>query len=463
MKRILFFTIAVISWAQAPISSPFATGTGGGGSGGTLTEVTINGTANQITATGDCIAETTVVTCTLSIPSAFVLPGTINGLTLTTSTGTLTITNGKTVVVNNTLTVQATDGTTVVFPAPASVTTGNCMEWTKSGSTLTLTDAGAPCSAGAGDVVGPASATDNAITRFDSTTGKLIQNSGVTIDDSNNVSTPGTFSSGVGSGNAGAADLTAGTSQAIGPNVFGWGAGATMTTSVRLESPNAVPVANSVMLFGAPTSNKATWAYTNTPTLTGTNFTGIPISSLIDLGTGVATALGANVSGTGAICLASGSACAGGSSVYAKAFGASAQTMTGSDVTIYSFSTPALAAGSCMSLKYLGGLPSSATMKVFVDATEIATPVTGDSSPGWNWEVEYCNNAGVQNAQTITFTNGGYAGSISGGNGWTDYFAQAANRAPTAVDWSTSHTLTMKANAASGTFTGFAGTVRYYE
>lgn len=36
---------------------------------------------------------------------------------------------------------------------------------------------------GTGDVVGPSSATDNAIARFDTTTGKLIQNSGVTIDD----------------------------------------------------------------------------------------------------------------------------------------------------------------------------------------------------------------------------------------------------------------------------------------
>jgi len=36
---------------------------------------------------------------------------------------------------------------------------------------------------GSGDVVGPASATDNSIARFDSTTGKLIQNSGATIDD----------------------------------------------------------------------------------------------------------------------------------------------------------------------------------------------------------------------------------------------------------------------------------------
>jgi hypothetical protein len=42
-----------------------------------------------------------------------------------------------------------------------------------------------------GDVDGPASSTDNAVARFDSTTGKLIQNSGVTIDDSNNLTLPG--------------------------------------------------------------------------------------------------------------------------------------------------------------------------------------------------------------------------------------------------------------------------------
>jgi hypothetical protein len=39
-----------------------------------------------------------------------------------------------------------------------------------------------------GDVDGPSSATDNAVARFDGTTGKLIQNSAVTIDDSGNVS-----------------------------------------------------------------------------------------------------------------------------------------------------------------------------------------------------------------------------------------------------------------------------------
>ena len=42
----------------------------------------------------------------------------------------------------------------------------------------------ASSSGAAGDVVGPASATDNAIVRFDGTTGKLVQNSVVTIADS---------------------------------------------------------------------------------------------------------------------------------------------------------------------------------------------------------------------------------------------------------------------------------------
>lgn len=61
---------------------------------------------------------------------------------------------------------------------------------------------------GAGDVDGPASATDNAVARYDGTTGKLIQNSTVTIDDNGNVesvnavafdTTPGTLPTAPGS------------------------------------------------------------------------------------------------------------------------------------------------------------------------------------------------------------------------------------------------------------------------
>lgn len=41
-----------------------------------------------------------------------------------------------------------------------------------------------------GKVSGPASATDNAIVRFDGTTGKLVQNSGITVSDSGTVNIP---------------------------------------------------------------------------------------------------------------------------------------------------------------------------------------------------------------------------------------------------------------------------------
>jgi hypothetical protein len=48
---------------------------------------------------------------------------------------------------------------------------------------LTYASGGGGGSGGTGDVVGPASSTDNAIARFDSTTGKLLQDSGVTVSD----------------------------------------------------------------------------------------------------------------------------------------------------------------------------------------------------------------------------------------------------------------------------------------
>lgn len=48
----------------------------------------------------------------------------------------------------------------------------------------------AAAASGPGDTVGPASATDNAIARFDSTTGKLLQNSGATLSDTGVLNLP---------------------------------------------------------------------------------------------------------------------------------------------------------------------------------------------------------------------------------------------------------------------------------
>lgn len=75
-----------------------------------------------------------------------------------------------TVATSYTLTLPVDDGTT----GQALITDGSgVLSW----STPAV-----------GDVVGPASSTDNAIARYDSTTGKLLQNSAATIDDTGNIS-----------------------------------------------------------------------------------------------------------------------------------------------------------------------------------------------------------------------------------------------------------------------------------
>jgi hypothetical protein len=88
-------------------------------------------------------------------------------------TGTVPIANGGT---NAT---TANDGLNNLLPSQTGnngkvlATDGTNASWTTNGS---------------GDVVGPASSTDNAIARFDTTTGKLIQNSVTLIDDTGNAS-----------------------------------------------------------------------------------------------------------------------------------------------------------------------------------------------------------------------------------------------------------------------------------
>jgi hypothetical protein len=102
------------------------------------------------------------------------------GLTTHVS-GTLPIANG------------GTNGTATPTAGAVAYGTGTAYAFSLAGTAgqvLISGGAGSPTWAnyGAGDVTGPASSTDNAIARFDQTTGKIIQNSVVTIDDTGNVS-----------------------------------------------------------------------------------------------------------------------------------------------------------------------------------------------------------------------------------------------------------------------------------
>lgn len=79
----------------------------------------------------------------------------------------------------------------------------------------------------------------------------------------NNLTLPGTMTTGNGSGSAGAIEMGAGTDTSIGANTVGWGAPTTVTTAIRYVFPNANPtVANSLMLFGTVASNESALTFT---------------------------------------------------------------------------------------------------------------------------------------------------------------------------------------------------------
>lgn len=99
-------------------------------------------------------------------------------------TGTLGVANGgtgQTVYTDGQLLIGNTTGNTLT---KATLTAGTGISITNGSGSITITST----ASGTGDVVGPASATDNSIVRFDGTTGKLIQNnSGAKIDDNGKI------------------------------------------------------------------------------------------------------------------------------------------------------------------------------------------------------------------------------------------------------------------------------------
>jgi hypothetical protein len=122
---------------------------------------------------------------------------TINGANNTISninlasqiTGTLPVGNGGT---GNTAT--PTNGQLLIGNGSgfslATLTQGSGITITNSSGGITIAATGG---GGTGDVVGPASSTDNAIVRFDGLTGKLIQNSAATIADTTGDITAGKY------------------------------------------------------------------------------------------------------------------------------------------------------------------------------------------------------------------------------------------------------------------------------
>ena len=110
----------------------------------------------------------------------------LTGLPLSTGvTGTLPVANGgtgQTSYTDGQLLIGNTTGNTL---AKATLTAGSGISITNGGGSITIAASGG---GGSGDVTGPASSTDNALARFDSTTGKIIQNSVGILSDAGAIS-----------------------------------------------------------------------------------------------------------------------------------------------------------------------------------------------------------------------------------------------------------------------------------
>jgi len=140
---------------------------------------------------------------------------------------------------------------------------------------------GGGSSGSGGDVMGPTSATDNAVARFDGTTGKLIQNSAVIITDAGNVSGVGTLSA---SGGATIQGMTVGrgAGAVVSNTVVGNGALATnstgvFNTAVGINALNAATIADDNTAIGNAALQSA---------ITGANNTAVGSNALGNLETG---------------------------------------------------------------------------------------------------------------------------------------------------------------------------------
>lgn len=156
---------------------------------GTVTSVSVV-TANGVSGSVATATSTPAITLTLGAiaPSSVAAAGTVTGSNLSgTNTGdqslfsTIAVSGQSNVVAD-----AASDTLTLVAGTNVTITTNAATD------TITINST----ASGTGDVVGPASATDNAVVRFDTTTGKLVQNSVVTIaDTSGNIAGAGTIAS----------------------------------------------------------------------------------------------------------------------------------------------------------------------------------------------------------------------------------------------------------------------------
>ena len=177
---------------------------------GSVTSIDVLGGTTGLTTSGGPVTTSGSIT----------IAGTLN--TANGGTGQTTYTDGQLLIGNST-------GNTLT---KSTLTAGSGVTITNGAGSITISAAGL-----GGDVVGPASATDNAFARFDTSSGKLIKNSVATLDNTGSATFTGSLN--VNGTAASAADLKLYEDTDNGTNYVGIKAPASVAANTTWILPNA--------------------------------------------------------------------------------------------------------------------------------------------------------------------------------------------------------------------------------
>lgn len=263
--------VATLQWATPAASGVTSIATSSPITGGTITTTGTIGcatcvtsasalTANAVVIGGGGQAESTISADTTTthalfatagapafraiasadLPAALASQTSINGLTITASTGTFTIANLKTFTVNNTLTLAGTDGTTMTFPTTSA--------------TLARTDA-ANTFTGHQTIEGVTSTGATGTGNFVFATSPTLTTPVLGVASATSLTTTGAT--------AGFLQLTQGSTNtgSLAANSIMLQVGTSITTSYSLTLPSAAPTSgNTFLSCTASTSSVCSWS-----------------------------------------------------------------------------------------------------------------------------------------------------------------------------------------------------------